>query len=652
MDTNNKTSQGRLSRLMPERLKRYMYEYLDTRVVFFIDLALSCLSSVLVLFLITLFANSKSAYQGHFVVWWLVGAAIASLAALMLFQNYKVVIRHSQLRDLVNIFWISALKVVIMLAVLAISRHIVNPSTVLLGLLLDFLLTSFLLIALRLSMIFVYDRYKGQLKAQHNLQRVLVYGITEKSVATVSRLKDSPHYQVVGFLVPHALTAEYKVNETRVYGYESEDKLKELVDRFTLDCILFATEAEAKTEKDGLVRFCSDNGLKVLLAPTIDEVVGGRIMKNKVRAIRIEDLLGREEIRLNVDEIKAECEGKVIMVTGAAGSIGSELCRQLAAFGIKKLILYDNAETPMHNIRLELEGRFPQLDFVPVIGDVRQTPRLDYVFRKWHPQIVFHAAAYKHVPLMEENPCEAVLVNVHGSRNVADKCIEYGVEKMVMISTDKAVNPTNIMGCTKRLAEIYVQSLGLALEAGKVQGKTKFVTTRFGNVLGSNGSVIPRFREQIEKGGPVTVTDPRITRYFMTIPEACRLVMEAMALSKGNQIFAFDMGEAVKIDDLARKMISLAGLKVDKDIEIEYTGLRPGEKLYEEVLSNAENTEPTSHDRIRIARVRQYEYADAKEVVDRLETLSRDVEIPDMVMLMKRTVPEFKSENSKFSMYD
>ena len=650
--SNNKTSQGRLSRLMPERLKRYMYEYLDTRVVFFIDLALSCLSSVLVLFLITLFANSKSAYQGHFVLWWLVGAAIASLAALLLFQNYKVVIRHSQLRDLVNIFWISILKVVLMFVVLAIVRKIVNPSTVLLGLLIDFLLTSFLLIALRLSMIFVYDRYKSQLKAQHSLQRVLVYGITEKSVATVSRLKDSPHYQVVGFLVPHALTAEYKVNETRVYGYESENKLKELVDRFTLDCILFATEAEAKTEKDGLVRFCSDNGLKVLLAPTIDEVVGGRIMKNKVRAVRIEDLLGREEIRLNVDEIKAECEGKVIMVTGAAGSIGSELCRQLAAFGIKKLILYDNAETPMHNIRLELEGRFPQLDFVPVIGDVRQMPRLDYVFRKWHPQIVFHAAAYKHVPLMEENPCEAVLVNVHGSRNVADKCIEYGVEKMVMISTDKAVNPTNIMGCTKRLAEIYVQSLGLALEAGKVQGKTKFVTTRFGNVLGSNGSVIPRFREQIEKGGPVTVTDPRITRYFMTIPEACRLVMEAMALSKGNQIFAFDMGEAVKIDDLARKMISLAGLKVGKDIEIEYTGLRPGEKLYEEVLSNAENTEPTSHDRIRIARVRQYEYADAKDVVDKLETLSRDVEIPDMVMLMKKTVPEFKSENSKFCMYD
>ena len=648
--TNQKSNSGRLIRMLPERLKRYMFEYLDTRVIFLTDLALSFLSSVLVLFLVNLFANSKSTYQGHFSLWWLVGAFAATLIALLLLQNYKIVIRHSQLRDLGGLFRVSGLKVIIMLAVLAIAS-IVNQ-TVLIALLLDFLLTSFLLIALRVTMIFVYDIYKKQLKAQHHLQRILVYGTTEKSVAIVSRLKDSPHYQVVGFVVPHSLPAQYKVAETPVYGYNSETKLQTLIDRFTLDCILFATESEAKLEKDGLVRFCSENGIKILLAPSIDEVVGGRIMKNKVRGIKIEDLLGREEIRLNVDEIKAECEGKVILVTGAAGSIGSELCRQLAGFGVKKIVLFDNAETPMHNFRLELEGRFPELKFVPVIGDVRQTARLDYVFRKWRPEIVFHAAAYKHVPLMEENPCEAVLVNVHGSRNVADKCIEYGVEKMVMISTDKAVNPTNIMGCTKRLAEIYVQSLGLALEAGKVQGKTRFVTTRFGNVLGSNGSVIPRFREQIEKGGPVTVTDPRITRFFMTIPEACRLVLEAVTLSRGNQIFAFDMGESVKIDDLARKMIALAGLKVGKDIDIEYTGLRPGEKLYEEVLSSAENTEPTSHDRIRIARVRQYDYDEAKDIVNQLETLSREVEIPDMVKLMKKSVPEFKSQNSKFSIYD
>ena len=306
----------------------------------------------------------------------------------------------------------------------------------------------------------------------------------------------------------------------------------------------------------------------------------------------------------------------------------------------------------MHNIRLELEEKFPELKFSPIVGDVRQLPRLDYVFRKWRPQVVFHAAAYKHVPLMEENPCEAVLVNVAGSRNVADKCIEYDVEKMVIVSTDKAVNPTNIMGCTKRLAEIYVQSLGLAIESGKKEGRTKFVTTRFGNVLGSNGSVIPRFREQIAKGGPVTVTHPEITRFFMTIPEACRLVMEAATMSTGNQIFVFDMGESVKIDDLARRMIRLAGFTPDEDIKIEYSGLRPGEKLYEEVLSDHENTLPTDHSRIRIAKVREYDYAEALVSTDELEHLSRKVEITEMVKLMKQVVPEFISKNSRFEALD
>ena len=281
---------------------------------------------------------------------------------------------------------------------------------------------------------------------------------------------------------------------------------------------------------------------------------------------------------------------------------------------------------------------------MPVIGDVRQTPRLDYVFRTWHPQVVFHAAAYKHVPLMEDNPCEAVLVNAIGSRHVADKCIEYGVEMMVMISTDKAVNPTNIMGCTKRLAEIYVQSIN--------NEKTKFVTTRFGNVLGSNGSVIPRFREQIEAGGPVTVTHPEITRYFMTIPEACRRVMEAATMSSGKEIYVFDMGQPVKIDHLARRMIELAGFEPDKEIKIVYSGLRPGEKLYEEVLSDKENTDPTSHDRIRVAHVRKYAYEDALQFTDELEALSREVRISEMVKRMKEIVPEFKSKNSKFEIYD
>ena len=422
-----------------------------------------------------------------------------------------------------------------------------------------------------------------------------------------------------------------------------------LMDRFSFEYPVWGTG----DFRDTCLQVRSESGHRVCeLTYEGYEIIDGKLMKQSVREIKIEDLLGRPEIKISMDEIVSNFRGKTVLVTGAAGSIGAELCRQLANFGVEQLILFDNAETPMHNIRLELEERYPALRFVPVIGDVRIPARLDFVFRKYRPQIVFHAAAYKHVPLMEENPCEAVLTNVAGTRNVADRCLVWDVEKMVMISTDKAVNPTNIMGCTKRLAEIYVQSLGLAIEQGRAKGKTRFVTTRFGNVLGSNGSVIPRFREQIAKGGPVTVTHPEITRFFMTIPEACRLVMEAATISSGNQIFVFDMGESVKIANLARRMIELAGLEPEKDIRIAYTGLRPGEKLFEEVLSNTENTLPTSHDRIRIAKVREYDYEHACEVVDELDKLSRIVEIPEMVRLMKRTVPEFRSKNSRFEEFD
>ena len=324
----------------------------------------------------------------------------------------------------------------------------------------------------------------------------------------------------------------------------------------------------------------------------------------------------------------------------------------MTILGVGHLILFDNAETPMHEFRMELERNFPGLKFSPFIGDVRQKERLRMAFEKYRPAVVFHAAAYKHVPLMEENPCEAVRVNVIGSRLVADFCVEYGVEMMVMISTDKAVNPTNVMGASKRLAEIYVQSLGLAMERGEVEGKTRFVTTRFGNVLGSNGSVIPYFRKQIEQGGPVTVTDPRITRYFMTIPEACRLVMEAAVMSAGNQIFVFDMGEPVKIVDLAERMIRLAGYIPGEDIKIKFIGLRPGEKLNEEVLSNEENTLPTGHAKIRVAQVREYKRNDILKVYDKLSELALAVKVEDTVRLMKRVVPEFKSNNSEFERLD
>lgn len=515
----------------------------------------------------------------------------------------------------------------------------------------DFFLTYGAFFAFRVIMLVIYDFLKGKVDERKKSLRVLVYGVGVPSVSLLSRLKDSTQYNVVAFIQYGSSTVSHVISDIKTYYISSEIEFNNLVNDRSVEAVLFATEDDVHSEKDRVIRYAIENGIKILFAPPIDELVGGKLTHN-LRSVEIEDLLMRPEINISMDEIVENFKNKTIMVTGAAGSIGSELCRQLLTFGVDKLILFDNAETPMHNLRLELEEKYPDLKIIPVIGDVRLVSRLDYVFNMWHPQVVFHAAAYKHVPLMEDNPCEAVLVNVAGSRNVADKCLEYGAEMMVMVSTDKAVNPTNIMGCTKRLAEIYVQSMGLALESGNVQGKTKFVTTRFGNVLGSNGSVIPRFREQIAKGGPVTVTHPDITRFFMTIPEACRLVMEAATMSSGNQIFVFDMGESVRIDDLARRMIQLAGFTPDKDIRVEYTGLRPGEKLYEEVLANTENTLPTNHSRIRIAKVRKYDYQEAKNMVAELERLSRIVDVPSMVRMMKQIVPEFISNNSRYEEFD
>ena len=634
--------------MVQNRLSKLSGTYLSKRVIFALDLFLSVFSSLAVILVIN-FIVQGDLIRGRFTLIYLITALLASGFMAWLTKSYRIIIRHLAVGDLVTFFFESFGKGLLLAVVMTVAGF--ELSTFFLIPILDFFLTFFLLVAVRIAMILVYEFYNDRVRERAERTRILVYDTSDKSLATLVRLHSSTHYQVVGFLLRGQWTKDLKISGTPVYTFETEAELDKIVSRSGMNAVLFSRDTDAQKEEEGLIKYCSANHLKTLIVPDLDEVAEGEAIL-RPREVKVEDLLGRKEIKISMDEIKANFAGKVVLVTGAAGSIGSELVRQLAGFGVKQLVLYDNAETPMHYLRLELEDKYKDLDFVPVIGDVRQPQRLDYAFRRFHPQVVFHAAAYKHVPLMEENPCEAVLVNVAGSRNVADKCLEYDVEKMVMISTDKAVNPTNIMGCTKRLAEIYVQSLGLAIENGTKQGRTKFVTTRFGNVLGSNGSVIPRFREQIAKGGPVTVTDPRITRFFMTIPEACRLVMEAATMSTGNQIFVFDMGESVKIDTLARRMITLAGFKPDEDIKIEYTGLRPGEKLYEEVLATTENTLPAFHERIRIAKVREYDYAEAAGAVDRLEDLSRAVEIPDMVRLMKKTVPEFKSENSRFAAYD
>lgn len=626
-------------------INRFKETFVREEIIFALDMILSTAASIIVFLGVEL--TFPDLFNSLVVLTFLLASIVASFSFFLILKTYKIIIRHLGARDIIPFALASIFKGFFLLIVLVIGFGYSN--WLLFVAVLDFLITFFLLIGVRIAMILVYNTINQRRNEEAKRQRVLVYGTADKSVAVIKRLQASPHYQIVGFIERSDRHAKMLLDQLPVFNFDSDSALDRIIKDRLIDSILFSKDTDAQNESDGLIEYCIKNKVKTLIIPEVDEVEEGQSLL-RPRAIKVEDLLGRQEIQISLDEIKSYFQNKVVLVTGAAGSIGSELVRQLATFGVSKLILYDNAETPMHNLRLELEDKFKDLDFVPVIGDVRQIQRLDFAFRTYHPQVVFHAAAYKHVPLMEENPCEAVLVNVYGTRNVADKCLEYNVERMVMISTDKAVNPTNIMGCTKRLAEIYVQSLGLAIESGKYPNAntpTKFVTTRFGNVLGSNGSVIPRFREQIAKGGPVTVTHKDITRFFMTIPEACRLVMEAATMSSGNQIFVFDMGEPVKIDQLARRMISLAGFTPDKDIKIKYSGLRPGEKLYEEVLASEENTLPSFHNRIRIAKVRDYDYQYTQFIVARLENLARQVNIPDMVQLMKEVVPEYHSE--KFS---
>lgn len=625
-------------------------KYFNRWVIFCLDLGLSLVATAIgVLGLYSLVGIHLSYVDSSKIV---LASILSSAIAFLIFKAYKGVIRHSTVRGLWRLGMVAIVKAILLWLMVLLFGLGLSPKAYWVGLTADCILTIVLLVSFRVMLLNAYNLILGQVGRRQ--KRVLIYGTGSESalLATSSSARIFLQtYKVIGFVSFNPQRHNYQLADQPVYTIRNNKDLMDLNVRLRIDGVIFPSVRTAQDERDRLVRFCEEDNLSTLVVPEIEEMRGGEVRRS-VRPIRIEDLLGRDEIRINLDEIGNLLSGKTILVTGAAGSIGSEICRQLAHFQIHKLICFDSAETPMHNLRLELEDKYKDLNFVPIIGDVRSDDRLDYVFCNWHPQVVFHAAAYKHVPLMEENPCEAVRTNVYGSRLLADFAVRYGVERFVMISTDKAVNPTNIMGCSKRLAEIYVQSLSLAIARGEVRGTTKFITTRFGNVLGSNGSVIPRFREQIAAGGPVTVTHPDIIRFFMTIPEACRLVLEAGTMGNGGEIFVFDMGEPVRIADLARRMIQLSGLKEGKDIEIKYTGLRPGEKLYEEVLSNKENTKETPHEKIRVASVREYAYGDVCRHIDRLSELSKAVEILPMVREMKAFVPEFKSKNSRFEELD
>ena len=497
----------------------------------------------------------------------------------------------------------------------------------------------------RMTIKAVYDALNEDVSDAYN---TFVYGTRGGGVniAKAIRLARPNKFHLKGFVADNPAMKGKVMMGVNVY-MNDEDLMQHIRENHVEALIVSPVKADVLKETDIADRLLKEN-VSIYLAPDLTDDWQGLQKANLIRQAQIEDLLGRDPIHINMQRIGAQLEGKRVLITGAAGSIGSEIMRQVAVFNPYQLILVDQAETPLNDIRLELKSKWSNLEAPTVVADISNQRRMEEIFRDYQPEYVFHAAAYKHVPMMEDNVSEAIQNNVLGTKVMADLSLKYGVKRFVMVSTDKAVNPSNVMGCSKRICEIYVQALARKIQGDPEVG-TQFITTRFGNVLGSNGSVIPLFRQQIERGGPITVTHPDIIRYFMTIPEACQLVLEAGSMGKGGEIFIFDMGQPVKIVDLAKKMIRLSGRT---DIKIEFTGLRHGEKLYEELLATKENTKPTSHDKIMIANVREYDFEDVSNDVDSLIQCSYGFDSMAIVARMKDMVPEFKSLNSQYSILD
>lgn len=514
-----------------------------------------------------------------------------------------------------------------------------------LTLLVNFFITASLLVVFRLFAKSIYIILARRM-ANKEIHRVLIFGSDKNAVLVKQALESDTqvNYVVVGFIDTDRNMLNSYLEQKKVYHIKDLPRLKE---RMNIDEMLIVNEDLDARSKKVVIERCIRLGIKVLTIPPAKNWLSGKLDKKQIQKLRIEDLLQRKPIQIDQAKVKSDLHGKRILVTGAAGSIGSEIVRQVISYDPALLILCDHAESPLHEVQLEIEDRFPNANIEVVLADVSNYDRMFKLFNVCKPELVYHAAAYKHVPMIENNPFEAISVNVGGTKNISDLSVQFGVEKFVMVSTDKAVNPTNVMGASKRLAEIYTQSLN-----GAPNAKTRFITTRFGNVLGSNGSVIPRFRSQIEKGGPLTVTHPEITRYFMTISEAVQLVLEAGTMGEGGEIYVFDMGKPVRIVDMAKKMIRLAGLEEDKDIKIVYTGLRPGEKLYEELLASAELTLPTYHEKISIAKVRNYAYEAASLSISELLEINTHHKNKEVVLKMKEIVPEFLSKNSIFEELD
>lgn len=582
---------------------------------------------------------------------------ILTLNALLFFRlrMYAGIVRYTSAMDSVRILFTVLLGAFLLFLTNNLMQAFDQTPLMSNAILIIYALSSFLLLTIYRTLVKTFFLYVKNRKAGR--VHVVIYGAGDVGIAA-KRTFDHDHRinkVVLAFIDDNTHKAGKIIDGVRIYH---TDALSKLLDFTHVDELVISTHNIPVGQKAKVVDLCLANGIKVLTLPPVYQLIDGEINPGQIQQLRIEDLLERDPICLDNAALHDQLRGKRILITGAAGSIGSEIARQLSHLAPQLIILCDQAESALHELHLELKESNRDQAYHPFIGDVCNQARMELLFRTFQPHAVYHAAAYKHVPLMEHHPAEAIRVNVMGTRNLANLAVRYRTEKFVMVSTDKAVNPTNVMGASKRIAEIYVQTYfrqlqQRAAERSTTFGGTRFITTRFGNVLGSNGSVIPRFQAQIAKGGPVTVTHPEITRYFMTIPEACQLVLEAGCLGQGGEIYVFDMGKPVKIIELAHKMIRLSGLVPNKDVAIEFSGLRPGEKLYEELLNNQENTLPTHHKKIMIARVREYDFSVVEESVNALINLVQQQRTDrEIVQHMKALVPEFKSNNSVYEELD
>ena len=622
-------------------------------VIFIFDLVICTISFVLAVVLRFSFQFNNTNYMTIIMVLPIV--LLIKSVFMMYFRLYSGIIRHTSAQDGLNVLYSSLLSTVGMIFISLFYKSFFTTENYIISfsiIILDFIISTFFLGAFRVFIKLIY--LKISYKNNGSAVNYVIFGSGEAGIITKRKLElhKGLNIKIVAFFDDDNNMQGKSIDGVRIFDFDKD--INTLNIKYNIENLIISDVNLSVNRKQEIIDHCLANNINVQNVPPIEKWINGELSFNQIKTVKIEDLIQRDIIELDINAIGKQLNGKIVMVTGAAGSIGSEIVNQLCKFKIKKIIIIDSSEESLYQLEVKITeniDNFNKKNIEILLADITNWERMKGIFERFQPEIIYHAAAYKHVPLMENNPSEAIKTNIKGTMILADLSVEYKVEKFVMVSTDKAVNPTNVMGASKRIAEIYVQSLSNFMKENKTS-ETKFITTRFGNVLGSSGSVIPRFKKQIDAGGPITVTHPEVTRYFMTISEACQLVLEAGHMGNGGEIFIFDMGKSVKIIDLAKKMIRLSGLALGRDIQIIYTGLRPGEKIYEELLNDKENTIPTHHSKIMIGKVRDYKFENVKNDIQNLLDLYNTQNQTAIVAKMKEIVPEFISQNSPYEHLD